>query len=96
MKREKYYVYNPSKSKPAYVHKKFDDALKEAKRLARKENDDFEVLQIVSVVGPVKRFEVQHLRHKLNIFDWFSVIGIFGLLTMGIWKLLEVINSIAG
>lgn len=54
----KYYVYNINRGKPKYTHSSYADALTEAERLAKKENDNFQVLKVVAKVEIEKRLRV--------------------------------------
>lgn len=46
-----YYVFNPKKDKPVYVHTSYESALKEAERLLKKEPESsFEILRIEAIV----------------------------------------------
>lgn len=55
----KYYVYNSNRGKPKYPHNSYEEALKEAERLAQLENDNFEVLKVVAEVEIEKRLRVK-------------------------------------
>lgn len=55
----KYYVYNKDRGKPKYPHSSYADALNEAQRLAKLENDNFEVLKVVAEVEIEKRLTVK-------------------------------------
>ena len=69
-KEEMYYVYRHDVFTrnwgPEYVHSSYDKALKEAKRLCKKEGKRFEVLQIVGVVMPTTEYTVIDLRGDEN------------------------------
>lgn len=51
----RYYVYNKDRGKPKYTHNNYDDALREAERLARKEDVDIEVLKVFAKVSVEKK-----------------------------------------
>lgn len=55
----KYYVFNSNRSQPTYVHDTYEEALKEAQRLAKLENDNFEILKVVAEVEIEKRLRVK-------------------------------------
>lgn len=47
-----YFVYNPNSNKPKKIHKYYNDAVKEAERLALKEMEDIFILGIMAKVCP--------------------------------------------
>lgn len=51
----RYYVYNKDRGKPKHAHNNYDDALREAERLAHKEDVDIEVLKVVAKVSVEKK-----------------------------------------
>lgn len=62
----KYYVYNSKKGKPKYAHNTYEEALKEAERLAKQENDNFEVLKVVAEVEIEKRLRVKEFLKEVE------------------------------
>lgn len=56
----KYYVYNRGKGIPTHTHETYEEAETEAKRLAAKEGCYFEVLQALSIVEPVIKYNISH------------------------------------
>lgn len=58
----KYYVYSPERGKPTRQHDCFDDAVKEAEKLAIEERTYFYILSVEAIVEPcftasVSKFE---------------------------------------
>lgn len=62
----KYYVFNSNRSQPTYVHDTYEEALKEAQRLAQKEGVFFEVLKVVAEVEIEKRLRVKEFLKEVE------------------------------
>lgn len=62
----KYYVYNSNRGKPKYTHNSYEEALKEAERLAKQENDNFEVLKVVAEVEIEKSLRVKEFLKEVE------------------------------
>lgn len=66
----KYYVFNPNRSKPTVSYDNYDDALKEAERLAEKEDVFFEVLKVVGLVEVERKIKVTEYLKNVDIGFW--------------------------
>ena len=60
MTNKMFYVYNKNYGKPTVIHNCYVSAENEAKRLAKKTLQPFEVLRIVSTIKPKVNIEVEY------------------------------------
>ena len=65
MKRE-FLVWGKGKSAPKYIHNTYESALEEAKRLARKEKVQFDVVERIASIKPVLTLAIISKEHNVE------------------------------
>lgn len=61
----RYFVYNPAKDKPVYIHNNYADAMTEAERIANKEDEC--TVYVLQVVGEIdKKLKVHETKTYNN------------------------------